>query len=403
MCGLLTAENWRVSFMYRSGERSTDDSHHLRDTGSAPRHRRHPTVTLARPVEQIRVVVVDDSPFMRTLITSVLEQAGIEVVGQAEDGETALEAVRTHRPHVVTMDLRMPNVDGVEAIRRIMSEVPTPVLVLSAHADGAADETLDALAAGAADFLAKPGGELTTGIPEVKAELVERIVALAERPDHDTSVDTRPVTPVPAAASAVPRDATLVVGASTGGPAVLERLLAELPLAAGLRVLVVQHMPPAFTRRFAERLDVKSDYHVREATEGAECRAGEVLLAPGGSHMEVAADRDGAIRVHLTDDPAVNGVRPAIDVTMWTAAQELRAPTVGLVCTGMGADGAVGVEALKGAGATILVQDAATSSVYGMPLRAKETGCVDEEAPTDHLAERVVALLAGTEEATDGR
>lgn len=359
-------------------------------------------MTLARPVEQIRVVVVDDSPFMRTLITSVLEQAGIEVVGQAEDGETALDAVRTHRPHVVTMDLRMPNVDGVEAIRRIMRDAPTPVLVLSAHADGDADETLDALEAGAADFLAKPGGELTTGIPEVKAELVERIVALAERPERDTSVDSRPATPVPAAASAVPRDATLVVGASTGGPAVLERLLAELPLAAGLRVLAVQHMPPAFTRRFAERLDAKSDYHVREAREGDECRAGEVLLAPGGSHMEVVSDRNGAIRVHLTDDPAVNGVKPAVDVTMWTAAQQLRAPTVGLVCTGMGADGAVGVEALKGAGATILVQDAATSSVYGMPLRARETGCVDEEAPADRLAERVLARLAGPEEAADG-
>jgi two-component system chemotaxis response regulator CheB len=361
-------------------------------------------------VEQIRVVVVDDSPFMRTLITSVLEQAGIAVVAQAGDGAEALAAVRTHRPQVVTMDLHMPNVGGVEATRRIMEEVPTQILILSAYADGSADETLDALDAGAADFFAKPGGELTTGIPTVKAELVERIAALATaaatRPEATPRAATeRDASPAAATvdARAVPDNATVVLGASTGGPAVVERFLTDLPIEAGFRVLVVQHMPPGFTRRFAERLDGKSDYRVREATDGAVCRRGEVLVAPGGSHMEVVGDREGVIQVHLTDDPVVHGVRPAVDVTMWTAAQEVQAPLVAVVCTGMGADGAAGVEAMKDAGARVLVQDEATSAVYGMPARAVHTGCVDEEVPGDRLAERVVASFAESEEVGRGR
>jgi two-component system chemotaxis response regulator CheB len=162
-------------------------------------------------------------------------------------------------------------------------------------------------------------------------------------------------------------------------------------------------MPPGFTRRFAERLDGKSDYRVREATDGAVCRRGEVLVAPGGSHMEVVGDREGVIQVHLTDDPVVHGVRPAADVTMWTAAQEVAAPLVAVVCTGMGADGAAGVEAMKDAGARVLAQDEATSAVYGMPARAVHTGCVDEEVPGDRLAERVVAVFAESEEVDGGR
>jgi two-component system chemotaxis response regulator CheB len=189
---------------------------------------------------------------------------------------------------------------------------------------------------------------------------------------------------------------TVVIGSSTGGPTVVEQVLANLPLAADLRVLVVQHMPDGFTGRFAERLDARSEYEVREATDGARIGGGEALIAAGDYHMEVSNYRRGRLRVSLTQDAPVHNVRPAVDVTMKTAAATVDGPLVGVILTGMGEDGAAGVEAIAGAGGTTIAQDEATSAVFGMPKRAIETGHVDGVAPVEDVAPAVLDALEVT-------
>jgi two-component system chemotaxis response regulator CheB len=373
------------------------------------------------------VLVVDDSRLVRSVVGDALERRDFEVV-TASDGHEAVAAVHEHDPAVVTMDVEMPGMDGIEATERIMAEHPTPVVMLAA--DDAADATLAALASGAVDFVAKTGGQDHVDIADLEDDLVRTVEAVAgttppastgtddqTRPADDTEEPTQTATPMSAEAPAtetapadsrseggvrgvradvdpaavatrVARDAaavaddgpvtTVVVGASTGGPGVVEALLCGLPAGIDARVLVVQHMPASFTGRLAVRLDDVSDYAVREATDGARLGPDEAVLAPGGRHLAVDR-RDGEeLVVALTDDEPRHNVRPAVDVTMESAAATHRdAPLVGAVLTGMGRDGAAGVEAVAAAGGTTLAQDRASSPVFGMPEQAIETGVVD--------------------------
>jgi len=350
---------------------------------------------------RISAVVVDDSQFMRTVIADLLEDEGISVVEAAADGAEGVDAVREHRPDVVTMDLKMPDVGGIEAVDRIMSECPTPVLVLSAHAGDGAEETFEAMDRGAVDFFEKPSGEVSVGIKQQQAALVSKVesVANADVAAASASAGRRSTGTASSAPSGV-RDReyvenpTLVVGSSTGGPIVVEGLLADLPLAADLRVLVVQHMPDGFTERFADRLDDASEYDVREATDGARIGGGEALVARGDRHMEVAGYGGGRIRVSLTDAPPVNNVRPAVDVTLETAAAEVDGPLSAAILTGMGADGADRVRALSRAGGSVVAQDEETAAVFGMPQRAIETGVVDDVRPREGLTAGVLEAIA---------
>lgn len=339
-----------------------------------------------------RAVVVDDSSFMRTVIGDILREDGIEVVAEADDGAAAVEAVSEHRPDVVTMDIEMPGVSGLEAVERIMATTPTPILMLSAHAGERADVTFEALDRGAVDFFTKPGGEVTAGMPAVETQL-RRAVRSVANADLSVGADA------PAADSAVEparylEKPTVVIGASTGGPGVVERLLSELPIAADARVLVVQHMPDAFTARFAERLDGCTDYAVREATDGARIGGGEVLVAKGGRHLTVRNEAGGRLRVALTEDPPEHNVRPAIDVTMRTAAATVSGPLTGVVLTGMGRDGTAGLQCINEAGGRTVAQDEESSAVYGMPRRAAEAGAVDVVSGIDGLSEAIVGTIS---------
>ncbi len=340
-----------------------------------------------------RVVVVDDSPFMRGLIGDVLTDAGVAVVGEAGDGEEALSVVGETRPDVVTMDVEMPGMGGLEAVERLMAETPTPVLMLSAHTAEGAEVTFEALERGAVDFFSKPGGEVSTGVSREADRLVEAVRSVA---DADLEAATRDRNPRSGAArgSAANVDLeeplTAVIGASTGGPKAVERVLSALPM-ADCRVLVVQHMPEAFTPRFAERLDAASEYDVREATDGARIGAGEALVAPGGSHMQVGSYRAGRLRVKLVEDDDAS-VTPAVDVTMRSAAGTVSDPLVGVVLTGMGDDGSAGVRAMADAGARTVAQSEDTCVVYGMPKRAVGTGAVDSVCDLDDVAG---AILGG--------
>jgi two-component system chemotaxis response regulator CheB len=209
------------------------------------------------------VVVADDSHFMRSVISDILETGGLEVVAEARNGREAVDAVRDHRPDVVTMDVEMPEMNGIEAVERIMADYPTPVVMLSAHTDENADVTFEALDKGAVDFFTKPGGEVSMEMSRLKDHLVEIVTTVAQvdvaRSNEDESRSRTETGP----AASYAADPTVIIGSSTGGPKMVERVLSELPLDADLRVLVVQHMPEGFTGRFAERIDARSAYDVR--------------------------------------------------------------------------------------------------------------------------------------------
>ena len=383
-----------------------------------------------------RAVVVDDSRFMRTLIRGLLEDGGIEVVGEAGDGSAALDAVIEHDPDVVTMDIEMPTTNGIDAVEEIMAERPTPVLMLSAHAEENADVTFEALDRGAVDFVTKPGGEVTSSMPRVKRELVEKVESAARadlsattrlssaagddggtaaaatgrattaggsgatrrsggagRQSDDATAATA-LSPAGQAAATYPDVGTLIVGASTGGPNVVERVLTDLPREANLRVLVVQHMPEGFTGRFATRLDDRSDYDVREAESGERLEPGAARVAPGDHHLVTTSDRSGRLRVDLTETEPIHGVRPAIDLTMASAVETVDGPLCAVLLTGMGRDGVDGVGRVAKSGGHTVAQDEETSAIFGMPRRAIESGCVDTVAPAEGIAESALAYFA---------
>ena len=363
-----------------------------------------------------RAVVTDDSHFMRSVISDMLEATGVEVVAEARNGHEAVRAVREHEPDVVTMDVEMPEMNGIEAVEEIMATTPTPVLMLSAHTDENADVTFEALEKGAVDFFTNPGGEVSMEMSRLEDQLVDMVQSVA-KVDVSVGPGTDATTPQEAYTEAVeaaePATAgssggaeavaeptgsyvdspTLLLGSSTGGPTVVERVMAELPLEADLRVLIVQHMPDGFTGRFAERLDGRSDYDVREATDGARIGGGEALVAAGGKHMDVTNYARGRLRVALTEAPPENSVRPAVDVTMRTAADCITDPMVAVILTGMGTDGADGVRAVSRAGGHVIAQNEASSAVYGMPKRAVETGVVDDELALESITEAVLDAL----------
>jgi len=358
--------------------------------------------------EAPRVVVVDDSPFMRGLIADLLTDAGVAVVGEAGDGAEALSVVAETAPDVVTMDVEMPGMGGLEAVERLMEETPTPVLMLSAHTDEGAEVTFEALERGAVDFFSKPGGEVSTGVSRESDRLVEAVRSVADADlaaatwdrggsasasagsggsaSAGASASASAATTAPAAGLDEPL--TVVIGASTGGPNAVERVMSALPM-ADCRIVIVQHMPEAFTPRFADRLDAASAYDVREASDGARIGAGEALVARGGSHTRIDSYRAGRLRVKLDEDDS-QSVSPAADVTMRSAAEVVDDPLVGVVLTGMGSDAAEGIRAMADAGARTIAQSEDTCVIYGMPKRAVESGGVDEVHDLDDVAGAIV-------------
>jgi two-component system chemotaxis response regulator CheB len=340
-------------------------------------------------MSKIRVLVTDDSLFMRAAIKKLLGADGrFEIVGEAKDGRDAVDKVLALKPDVCTMDFNMPNLDGAGAVREIMRTRPTPVVMLSAHTREGARETFEALAAGAVDFLAKPSGEVSAELMIVGKQLIAKLASEAQSRPMPMASAPRPA---PAPRITQPRAVGLVgprivvVGVSTGGPAALGRFLPRFPADTSLALLIVQHLPAGFTAPLAERLDSMSAIRVREAADGDRPEAGLALVAPGDRHLEVLPD--GTLRTN--DDPEVNGVRPSADVTMRSAAAVFGRRVVGVVMTGMGRDGAEGMRNIKQAGGATLVQDEATSVIWGMPRACVDAGCADRVLPLDALADAV--------------
>jgi two-component system chemotaxis response regulator CheB len=359
---------------------------------------------------------------MRSAIARLLEQDGrFEVVGGARDGAEAVELTLGLTPDLVTMDYNMPGLNGAQATAAILRARPIPIVMLSAHTTAGARAAVEALAAGAVDFVTKPDGEVSTTLNAVREELLAKLLAAAQTNPSvawakraDTQPDARsapfaaaPSPRVPAsAARAVPASAgpssavraarpmpkglrVIAIAASTGGPAALAEVLPGLRLGSETAVVIVQHLPAGFTRALAEQLNDLLPYPVSEAVQDAEISGGRVVVAAGDHHLYV--DRRG--RVHLSQEPLVHGVRPAADVTFKSVAAAFGARVVGVVLTGMGRDGALGLAAIKAAGGRAVAQDRATSTVYGMPKAAAELGVVDEIAPLERVAQVINRII----------
>lgn len=343
-------------------------------------------------MSRIRVLVTDDSAFMRQVVTRTLEADGrFEVVGAAGSGAEAVELCRSLRPDVVTMDFNMPGMNGAQATRAILAERALPIVMLSAHTQQGAKETLEALAAGAVDFVAKPSGEVSAHLGAIKDELLQKLLTATGANVGallPSDAPRRAASDPPASAPRSARRATpaghrlIVMASSTGGPQALVRVVPQLRLAGRAALIIVQHMPDGFTGAFADQLREAAGFEVREARAGDLAGAGAALLAPGGTHLLL--DRAG--RVQLRADPPVHGVRPAADPTLVSVAQNFGARAIGVVLTGMGRDGAKGLAAVKAGGGATLAQDKASSLVYGMPKAAVELGVVDTVSPLDRIA-----------------
>lgn len=337
-------------------------------------------------LKPIRVMVVDDSAFMRKIIGDLLSQdSEIQVVGNARDGLEALEKIESAVPDVITLDVEMPRMDGLTALKEILKRRPVPVVMVSSLTQEGAETTIRALAQGAFDFVAKPSGAISLDMGRVAQELVKK-VKLAAR--MGVRRITLPPPPMPKTKAKRVQgmggrlvDRLVVIGCSTGGPGALHHVVPALSedLAAG--VLIVQHMPAGFTRSLAQRLDELSSVRVREAAEGDSIERGKALVAPGGFHMTLRED----LSIALNQDPPVHGVRPAVDKTFESVVPLFRSRCLGVIMTGMGYDGGKGALVLKKAGGRVIAQNESTCVVYGMPKVVVEMGAADQVLPLDAI------------------
>ncbi len=345
-------------------------------------------------MNKIRVLVVDDSGFVVASVTKKLAtDAAIEVVGSARDGKEAIEKVRTLRPDVITLDVVMPEMDGLAVLQHVMAKQPTPVVMLSALTSEGAETTIKALELGAVDFFLKPSVLKPTGDEESGDTLIEKIKRAAKSnirvfASFKNPALNKPVRPeYTARAYAADKFPVLVIGSSTGGPRTLMQLIPFLPADFPAAVLIVQHMPPVFTKSLADRLNQASQIDVTEAAAGDAIKPGQALLAPGGYHMTPVKGN----RVILNQDPPVNGVRPSIDITM-KAAVEIYGNITGVILTGMGSDGTAGAACIKAAGGKIIAEDESTCAVYGMPQSVAKAGLVDKVLPLPQIAPELIEM-----------
>lgn len=338
----------------------------------------------------VRVLVVDDSTFMRKVLQSIIAaDPQMEVVGEACDGREAIAMSESLRPDVISMDLMMPHVDGLQATEHIMATRPRPIVIVSSEAREGAESTLRALHLGAIDFVAKPSNGIDLDMDSVREEICRKLKlaarvrvirnakTLAHRGHsllHGAPAQPVPIPPHAYATGNGRRHPLVVMAASTGGPQALMQLAPQIPAEFCGSILVVQHMPGTFTAQFSKQLESVASLRVQEAQHHEELKAGTMYICPGSHHLRVSITG----RIELEKGERINGYRPCADVTMETAAAFAGPMCVGVVLTGMGCDGAKGIRAVKAAGGHVIVQDESTSLIFGMPSEAISTGAVDQ-------------------------
>ena len=375
----------------------------------------------------IKILVVDDSAFMRKVLSDLFKsQPDFEVVDIGRNGAEAVEKVKQHSPDVVTLDVEMPVMDGLTALEQIMAVKPTPVVMVSSLTKAGADATIKALSLGAVDFVAKSAGSISR-IDEIEKDLLQKCreaagvsgnrlratvaavkpVILPERtapaaPEKPLMVEK--VLTVDKAAPSMTRttsvssvisvddDWIVAIGTSTGGQRALHEVLTRLPGNLPCPTVIVQHMPPGFTKSLAERLNTLSELTVKEAADNDKLVAGTVYIAPGDFHLTLRRETSGTY-VKLNKDPAIGGLRPAVDPMMVSVAETYGTKAVGVILTGMGHDGAKGMKAIKRLQGRTIAEDQSTSVVFGMPKAAIEAGVVDSILPLQQVAEGIVQCL----------
>jgi two-component system, chemotaxis family, protein-glutamate methylesterase/glutaminase len=347
-------------------------------------------------IKKIRVLVVDDSALMRKLIPQILEaDSSIEVVGTAMDGNFCLKKIEELRPNVVTLDLEMPGMNGIDTLKEIMRSHPVPVIVVSSHSTEGASVTLKALGMGAFDFVAKPQ-DVSAHMAETATELIAKIRAAADCKNVRQAIFRAPAPKEKIPAAKATPSKLVAIGISTGGPQALEYLLAQLPADFPGAIVVVQHMPEGFTDMFARRLDELCSLTVKEAQSGDMLLAGRVLICPGNRHMKVKRLAMGDL-VILNELERVNGHRPSVDVLFQSVAEEFGSLAIAVLMTGMGDDGAQGLGAVKKAGGVTIAQSEESCVVFGMPKAAIERGYATRIVALDGLSSALQALCGRPE------
>ncbi len=360
----------------------------------------------------IRVLVVDDSRFFRRRVTEMLESdPQIKVIGSAENGEQAVQMAQRLRPDIITMDVEMPIMDGITATRKIMASRPTGILMFSSLTTEGAQATLDALEAGAADFLPKRFEDISRDREEARRVLCERVRAVGgrrlprPRPTLTAAPSVPPAAPVatrpaaraperhPTASVELPagRIKLVAIGTSTGGPVALQKVLTQLPADFPAPLLLIQHMPGSFTTAFAQRLDRSCAIRVREAVDGDRLEPGLALLAPGGKQMTLEG-RAGQMRIRISDPEPGQNYKPSVDITFSSIARQMAGQSLAVVLTGMGADGREGARLLKQGGSRVWAQDEASSVVYGMPAAVVEAGIAEQVLPLEQIGHALARM-----------
>ncbi|MDG5470309.1 chemotaxis response regulator protein-glutamate methylesterase [Jeotgalibacillus sp. ET6] len=369
-----------------------------------------------RLTDMIKVLVVDDSAFMRKLIQEFLrEEKNITVVGTARNGEDALIKVKLLQPDVITMDVQMPVLNGLEALKKIMEDRPLPVIMLSSSTKDGAEDTLSAMDYGAVDFISKPSGTISLDLHKVKSELIEKVYAAAGSvprkqdsagtensiehtsfyPTIENEIKTNnkanmePEAELPVAGC----QKVVLIGTSTGGPRALQKVVSHLPKDLGAPVVIVQHMPAGFTRSLASRLNTISPLHVKEAEQGDTLQNDTVYLAPGGYHLTFDQSYS-TIKIVLTQEHPRAGHRPSVDVMLETAAELKKVKKIVVIMTGMGTDGSKGLVQLTHKGlAGVIAESQETCIVHGMPKAAVATGLVNAVCPLPMIAKKIVEYV----------
>ncbi len=344
--------------------------------------------------EKIKVLVVDDSALVRKILeTGLSADPGIAVIGTAPDPYIARDMIVQSKPDVLTLDVEMPKMDGVEFLRRLMAQMPIPVIMVSSLTAKGAQTTLDALDAGAVDFVTKPGSQFGgKDLESMMGELRAKVKAAARVRVNRLKTKTATPGAVITRAMANTTDKVIALGASTGGTEALRHVLQRFP-ANTPGVVVVQHMPEKFTDMYAERLNRLCAMEVKEAADNDRVIPGRILIAPGGLQMRVVR-QGGQYRVRCKAEERVSGHAPCVDVLFHSVAEDVGRNAVGAIFTGMGSDGAAGLLKMRQAGASTLGQDEATSVVYGMPRVAFERGAVETQLPLDEMADAILSAVS---------
>jgi len=342
----------------------------------------------------VKVLIVDDSAFMRNTLTSMISSdPEIQVIGVARDGVEAVEKVAQLKPDIITLDVEMPRMNGIEALKQIMAKNPVPVIMVSSLTTEEAKITLDALDIGAVDFIPKNLSELSINIVRIKDNLVEKIKKIGKK---GLPLFKRIPSPKQLDMPAAPHFAShgrisiVAIGSSTGGPKALQNILTKLPKDFPVPILIAQHMPPQFTGPFADRLNQLSAIDVKEAENGETIQKGTVYIAPGGGHMSIKRKKITETVISISENRGDYIYRPSVDALMLSVVECFSGHVLGVILTGLGNDGFIGMKEIKNSGGRTIAENEATCVVYGMPKAIVESGLADKIAPIDEMAGEII-------------